>query len=82
MLNKQNNYGYNEINLNIGCSSYKAQHGYFGASLITNANLVADNIKAINDIVSIPVTVKIRIGINEQDNYDFFKEFYRYYIRI
>ncbi len=55
--------GYDEINLNVGCPSDRVQNGMFGACLMGNAQLVADCIKAMRDVVSIPVTVKTRIGI-------------------
>ncbi len=50
--------GYDEINLNVGCPSDRVQNGMFGACLMGNAQLVADCIKAMRDVVSIPVTVK------------------------
>ncbi|PPI88582.1 tRNA dihydrouridine(20/20a) synthase DusA [Candidatus Pantoea edessiphila] len=68
-------HGYNEINLNIGCPSHRAQKGYFGACLMNNANLVADNIKAIYDVVNIPITIKTRIGIDGKDSYNFLSDF-------
>lgn len=58
--------GYDEINLNVGCPSDRVQNGMFGACLMGNAQLVADCIKAMRDVVSIPVTVKTRIGIDDQ----------------
>lgn len=67
--------GYNEINLNVGCPSDRVQNGMFGACLMGNATLVADCIKAMQDQVSIPVTVKTRIGIDEQDSYSFLCQF-------
>ncbi|CNI16336.1 tRNA-dihydrouridine synthase A [Yersinia thracica] len=67
--------GYNEINLNVGCPSDRVQNGRFGACLMAEANLVADCIKAMRDVVSIPVTVKTRIGIDELDSYEFLCEF-------
>ena len=63
--------GYDEINLNVGCPSDRVQNGMFGACLMGNAQLVADCIKAMRDVVSIPVTVKTRIGIDDQDSYEF-----------
>lgn len=50
--------GYDEINLNVGCPSDRVQNGMFGACLMGNAQLVADCVKAMRDVVSIPVTVK------------------------
>lgn len=67
--------GYNEINLNVGCPSERARNGMFGACLMAHAELVADGIKAIRDVVSIPVTVKTRIGIDNQDSYEFLCDF-------
>lgn len=57
--------GYDEINLNVGCPSDRVQNGMFGACLMGNAQLVADCVKAMRDVVSIPVTVKTRIGIDD-----------------
>ncbi|STV03915.1 tRNA dihydrouridine synthase A [Klebsiella pneumoniae] len=67
--------GYDEINLNVGCPSDRVQNGMFGACLMGNAQLVADCIKAMRDVVSIPVTVKTRIGIDDQDSYEFLCDF-------
>lgn len=62
-------YGYDEVNLNVGCPSDRVQSGMFGACLMATPQLVADCIKAMLDVVSIPVTVKHRIGIDEMDSY-------------
>ena len=67
--------GYDEINLNVGCPSGRVQNGMFGACLMGNAQLVADCVKAMRDVVSIPVTVKTRIGIDDQDSYEFLCDF-------
>jgi len=67
--------GYDEINLNVGCPSDRVQNGMFGACLMAKAALVADGIKAMRDVVSIPVTVKTRIGIDDQDSYEFLCDF-------
>ncbi|NIG98242.1 MAG: tRNA dihydrouridine(20/20a) synthase DusA [Serratia symbiotica] len=67
--------GYDEINLNVGCPSGRVQNGMFGACLMVQAALVADGIKAMRDVVSIPVTVKTRIGIDDQDSYEFLCDF-------
>lgn len=67
--------GYDEINLNVGCPSDRVQNGMFGACLMGQAELVADSIKAMRDTVSIPVTVKTRIGIDDQDSYEFLCDF-------
>jgi tRNA-dihydrouridine synthase A len=62
-------WGYDEINLNCGCPSDRVQSGRFGACLMAEPALVADCVKAMQDAVSIPVTVKHRIGIDTQDEY-------------
>ncbi len=67
--------GYDEINLNVGCPSDRVQNGRFGACLMADAPLVADCVKAMRDVVSIPVTVKTRIGIDDQDSYEFLCHF-------
>ena len=63
-------YGYAEINLNVGCPSDRVQSGRFGACLMAEPQLVADCISAMVEAVSIPVTVKTRIGIDDMDSYD------------
>ena len=60
-------YGYDEINLNIGCPSNKVQSGNFGAILMRNPNLVAKCVKAIKNNVNIPVSIKCRIGVDDMD---------------
>ncbi|MBW3164542.1 tRNA dihydrouridine(20/20a) synthase DusA [Ferrimonas balearica] len=67
--------GYDEVNLNVGCPSDRVQNGRFGACLMAEPQLVADCVKAMQDVVSIPVTVKTRIGIDEQDSYEFLTRF-------
>lgn len=67
--------GFNEINLNLGCPSDKVQAGRFGACLMAEPERVAECIHAMKSAVSIPVTAKTRIGIDEQDSYDFFASF-------
>jgi tRNA-dihydrouridine synthase A len=64
-------WGYDEINLNCGCPSERVQRGSFGACLMAEPHLVADCVKAMVDAVSIPVTVKHRIGIDRAESYDF-----------
>jgi tRNA-dihydrouridine synthase A len=59
--------GYDEINLNVGCPSDRVQEGRFGACLMAEPALVADCVAAMKAAVTIPVTVKCRIGIDEQD---------------
>jgi tRNA-dihydrouridine synthase A len=60
-------FGYAEINLNVGCPSDRVQEGRFGACLMAEPQLVADCVAAMNAAVEIPVTVKCRIGIDDQD---------------
>ncbi len=67
--------GYQEINLNVGCPSDRVQNGSFGACLMAEPNLVADCVRAMKDAVSLPVTVKTRLGIDELDSYQFLHEF-------
>jgi len=68
-------FGYDEVNLNCGCPSERVQKGSFGACLMAEAPLVADCVKAIQDVVSIPVTVKHRIGIDQSESYEFVRDF-------
>jgi tRNA-dihydrouridine synthase A len=60
-------YGYDEINLNVGCPSDRVQSGKFGACLMREPELVADCMAAIKEAVSVPATVKCRIGVDDQD---------------
>jgi tRNA-dihydrouridine synthase A len=62
--------GYDEINLNVGCPSDRVQSGRFGACLMREPALVADCVAAMAAVVSIPVTVKCRLGVDEQDPQD------------
>ncbi|MHA4870030.1 tRNA dihydrouridine(20/20a) synthase DusA [Duganella sp. PWIR1] len=68
-------WGYDEINLNCGCPSERVQKGAFGACLMAEPQLVADCVKAMRDAVSIDVTVKHRIGIDDVQSYDFVRDF-------
>lgn len=68
-------WGYDEINLNCGCPSERVQRGAFGACLMAEPQTVADGVKAMRDAVSIPVTVKHRIGIDRVESYDFVRDF-------
>ena len=68
-------WGYDEINLNCGCPSERVQRGAFGACLMAEPQLVADCVKAMVDVVSVPVTVKHRIGIDKLESYDFVRDF-------
>jgi len=67
--------GYNEVNLNVGCPSDKVQSGSFGACLMLNPDLVAECVNAMQEAVSIPVTVKHRIGIDHDDSYESLHKF-------
>ncbi len=60
-------FGYDEINLNVGCPSDRVKDGRFGACLMAEPALVADCVAAMKQAVGIPVTVKCRIGIDDQD---------------
>jgi tRNA-dihydrouridine synthase A len=68
-------YGYDEINLNIGCPSERVQRGAFGACLMAEPPLVARCVSAIKEGVSLPVTVKHRIGIDKIEDYSFVRDF-------
>ncbi|MGL4488939.1 MAG: tRNA dihydrouridine(20/20a) synthase DusA [Rhizobiaceae bacterium] len=60
-------FGYDEVNLNVGCPSDRVQSGTFGACLMRTPQLVADCVAAMKAVVTVPVTVKCRIGVDEQD---------------
>ena len=68
-------WGYDEINLNCGCPSERVQRGAFGACLMAEPGLVADCVKAMVDVVHVPVTVKHRIGIDTTESYGFVRDF-------
>src|SRR5205814_6890125 len=68
-------YGYDEINLNIGCPSERVQRGAFGACLMAEPRLVADCVYRIRAEVKIPVAVKHRIGIDQVEEYGFVRDF-------
>jgi tRNA-dihydrouridine synthase A len=68
-------FGYDEINLNIGCPSDRVQQGRFGACLMAEPELVADCVASMSAKVSIPVTIKTRIGIDNRDSYQELFEF-------
>jgi tRNA-dihydrouridine synthase A len=68
-------WGYDEINLNVGCPSERVQTGSFGACLMAEPALVADCVAAIRDAVALPVTVKHRIGIDAVEEYGFVRDF-------
>ena len=67
--------GFQEVNLNCGCPSDRVQNGNFGACLMKSKDLVADCFKAMQDAVSIPVSIKCRIGVDEFDSWEFFTDF-------
>ncbi len=68
-------YGYDEINLNIGCPSERVQKGAFGACLMAEPQLVAECVSAISETVSLPVTVKHRTGVDNINDYEFLRNF-------
>jgi tRNA-dihydrouridine synthase A len=67
--------GFSELNLNGGCPSDRVRNGSFGACLMLKPKLVADCVRALRSATSLPVTVKCRIGVDEQDDYGFFAAF-------
>jgi len=69
------NFGYDEINLNVGCPSDRVQSGRFGACLMAEPALVRDCVAAMRDAVGTPVTVKSRIGIDDHEEYGFLRDF-------
>lgn len=68
-------WGYDEINLNVGCPSDRVQEGRFGACLMAEPELVAQCFAAMRDVVKVPVTIKCRIGIDDQDSEADFQRF-------
>jgi tRNA-dihydrouridine synthase A len=68
-------WGYDEVNLNCGCPSERVQRGAFGACLMAEPALVRDGVAAMRDAVSLPVTVKHRIGIDRNESYAFVRDF-------
>ena len=70
-------WGYDAVNLNIGCPSSRVQNGNFGACLMAKPKLVAAAVSAMQKTVTIPVTVKHRIGIDDRDRYEDMVEFVR-----
>lgn len=68
-------YGYDEVNLNVGCPSDRVQNGRFGACLMAEPQLVAECVMAMRSAVKIPVTVKSRIGIDDRDSYEELTQF-------
>lgn len=67
--------GYDEVNLNVGCPSDRVKSGAFGACLMNEPQTVANGIKAMRDAVDIPVTIKCRIGVDDNDSYEALCEF-------
>ena len=63
-------YGYDEVNLNIGCPSDRVQKGKFGACLMNEPDLVVDCIKSMQSAVDIPITIKSRIGVDNNDSFE------------
>ncbi len=68
-------WGYSEINLNIGCPSDRVQNNMIGACLMAHPELVAENVAAMKAVVDIPVTVKTRIGIDDQEEFETLHQF-------
>ena len=68
-------YGYQEINLNLGCPSKKVQKNKFGACLMKEPNLVGECINAMSNATKLPISAKTRIGYNDLEDYDFSKNF-------
>jgi len=68
-------FGYDEINLNVGCPSDRVQQATFGACLMARPRLVADCVRAMRAAVAVPVTVKCRIGIDDRDDWEFLRDF-------
>ena len=68
-------FGYDEININVGCPSDRVQSGRFGACLMAHPDVVAACFRAMRRETDVPVTIKTRIGIDDKDNYDFLQAF-------
>lgn len=68
-------WGYDEININVGCPSDRVQSGRFGACLMAEPDTVADCVRAMKDAVSVPVSVKCRLGIDREDSYEALEQF-------
>jgi tRNA-dihydrouridine synthase A len=68
-------YGYDEVNINVGCPSDRVQNGKFGACLMADPSLVAECVNEMQSAANIPITVKSRIGIDDLDSYDFLHTF-------
>lgn len=68
-------WGYDEVNLNVGCPSPRVQRGAFGACLMKEPTLVAECVQAMREACALEITVKHRIGVDEYDDYDFLQRF-------
>ncbi len=68
-------YGYDEVNLNIGCPSERVQRGAFGACLMAEPELIAECVRAMRETCALPITVKHRIGIDRSEDYGFMRRF-------
>jgi len=68
-------YGYDEVNLNVGCPSDRVQRGRFGACLMLEPGLVRECVGAMREAVDIPVTVKTRLGVDDCYSYEYFSDF-------
>ena len=68
-------YGYDEINLNVGCPSDRVQKGKFGACLMLEPKLVAECLLNMQNVVDIPVTIKCRLGVDNHESYEFLHNF-------
>ncbi len=68
-------YGYDEVNINVGCPSDRVQNGRFGACLMAEPELVAECVSEMQATCNIPITVKSRIGIDDLDSYEFLYQF-------
>jgi tRNA-dihydrouridine synthase A len=79
---KANEYGYDEININVGCPSDKVQSGQFGACLMAKPDIVAECYQAMLRETDIPITVKTRIGIDDQDSYEFLTTFVERLVKV
>ena len=69
--------GYDEVNINVGCPSDRVQSGAFGACLMKRPEIVAECVRQMNKSVDLPVTVKVRTGVDDVDSYDQLKDFIR-----
>lgn len=67
--------GFNEVNLNVGCPSDRVQSGRFGACLMLEPQRVADSVAAMREAIDLPVSVKTRIGVDQQDSFEALTEF-------